>query len=674
MSQITVTHNTAKGLYEIRFRYDPATIAVVKALKCRWSPEGKFWWTKDPEVAKVLQRGAGAAVEAVNAEREATHAREAQAIADSRAVEADIVIPLSARCKARGMDFLPYQKAGIAYALGRSQVLIADEMGLGKTMQALGIINADETIRNALIIVPASLKANWAREARLWLSRPLRVEIVNGGAKPTGGVCIINYEMVRKLRPWIDSIAWDILIADEAHYLKNLKADRTVAVLGRKHKEEAQRRPPIAARRRVLMTGTPILNRPIELWPFVQALDPQGLGRNWKDFAVTYCAGHMKRTPGPYGRMVWDTLGASSLPELQARLRSSIMVRRLKSEVLTELPAKRRQIVLLRAESAAEKAAIAHEHTATDATLGALREAVERLSEDEASQAYKDAVEALSAAYSVSFEQMSAARHEVAMAKLDQCVAHVKDALESVDKLVVFAHHHDVIDGLVAALKDVGVARADGRDSNEVRDAAVQRFQSDPSLKVIVCSISAMGVGHTLTAASTVIFCELSYVPGLVQQAEDRCHRIGQRDHVLVQHLILDGSLDARMTEILVSKMDVIALAIDHAEHLASPELLAQPKAPEPPRDPRQPAPDDLTDDQIAAVHLAIQMLAGVCDGAQNLDGQGFNRFDARYGHALAACDSLTQAQAKAGRRLVWKYQRQYGPALFARIKGAPKT
>ena len=120
----------------------------------------------------------------------------------------------------------------MAYALQRSDTLIADEMGLGKTIQALGLINADKAIGNVLVVCPASLKLNWKREAQKWLTRPLKVSIANGAFNP-GGLVIVNYEQVKKYRAQIDAVQWDLLVVDEAHYLKNGKADRTAAVLGR---------------------------------------------------------------------------------------------------------------------------------------------------------------------------------------------------------------------------------------------------------------------------------------------------------------------------------------------------------------------------------------------------------------------------------------------------------
>jgi SWI/SNF-related matrix-associated actin-dependent regulator 1 of chromatin subfamily A len=572
----------------------------------------------------------------------------------------------------QGLAYLPYQLGGVAYAQARTDTLIADEMGLGKTIQALGIINADRTIANVLVICPASLKLNWSREAKKWLTRPLKVSIANGSFQP-GGLVIVNYEQVKKYRAQIDAVVWDLLVVDEAHYLKNPKADRTAIVLGKWNQDPKKVVNPIRAKRRVFLTGTPVLNRPIELWTLVHALDRKGLGANWKSFAIRYCAGRQ-------GRFGWDTSGASNLDELQAKLRASIMVRRMKADVLTELPAKRRSVIAFQALSAAEKAAVEHETQvvrATEDRLTALRARADEAKTWNDPAAYRKAVEELNQANMAAFTETSKVRHEVALAKVDQVVAHVRDCLENGQKIVVMAHHHDVIDQLAEALAEFGVVKFDGRMTLPNRDAAVHAFQNDKAIRVFIGGIQAAGVGITLTAASHVVFAELDWVPGNLAQAEDRCHRIGQTDSVLVQHLVLDGSLDCRMAQIIVDKMDVISAAVDSKDAdgaLAAPKLLDAPVAP--PAAPQKPVggngaqPGALTQEQIAAIHTALQIVAGLCDGAQALDGYGFSKIDTDFGHSLASRETLTAKQAQYGRVLAIKYQRQIPAELLATIKG----
>jgi SWI/SNF-related matrix-associated actin-dependent regulator 1 of chromatin subfamily A len=456
--------------------------------------------------------------------------------------------------------------------------------------------------------------------------------------------------------------------------IKNPKALRTHAILGSRDQSG------IKARRRVFLTGTPVLNRPAELWTLVYALDPNGLGRSWRGYHDRYCG----PTRGYQGRV--DYSGASHLDELQAKLRGTIMVRRLKVDVLKELPPKRRQVIVLKPESRAELEAIAREAEFTkkqDADMAAARAELARLSDDQASEAYKNAVRRLRQVEGVAFTETSAVRKAVAVAKVPRVVEHIRDFLdETGQKLVVMAHHHEVIDGIThELLRDVVVAKADGRDSNEKRQAEVDAFQNDPRVRVIVCSMQAMGVGHTLHAASTVIFAELDWVPGIVSQAEDRCHRIGQYDSVLAQHILLDGSLDCRMASLVVEKQEIMDRALDRATD-ALPEVsrLAAPQIPATPAKRTTDAPRTsgngssgeaiLTEAQILAVLDALRQLAGRCDGAYQLDGMGFNKLDSRFGKELASRAMLTQRQAQAGRTLCIKYQRQLSPLLVAIIKG----
>lgn len=657
---MTITVTREGDRWVARFPWSVEAKDIVKAAGFRFDPPRKLWWTDRPEIAAKLSGDTSALAEAV---RSAAEAREASVLA-SRATDAQIEIPLSEAARARGMGYFPFQRAGVAFCLSREAALLADEMGVGKTIQALGVINADASIRNVLVICPASLKLNWLREARLWLAREMPVALVNG-TLPAGGFCVTNYDMIAKQRAWIDSVEWDLLISDEAHFLKNDKAQRTRAVLGKWDRDEAKRVAPIRARRKLFLTGTPVLNRPVELWPLLHALDREGLGRNWQAFVTRYCAGH-KKPAGWRGPLVWDVSGASNLAELQAKLRASIMIRRLKADVLTELPAKRRQIIALQPQTARARKAVEDEARLTretEAKLAALRAAVEALDPETAQDRYEAAALALREAEKVAFAETSLVRHEVELAKLPQVIEHLSDLLDGSDqKLVVFAHHHDVLDELHAALAAFGALKADGRDSVPARDERVQRFQSDPAARVIVCGITAMGVGHTLTAASHVVFASLDWTPGNLLQAEDRCHRIGQRDSVLVQHIVLDGSLDARMTELIVGKMGVIADALDTA-----------PAARMPLRSPAEPASEQkpvsatgMPSEVKDAVRASLRLLAGVCDGAFARDDVGFNGRDARFGHSLAGQERLSDRQAEVALAMLRKYRRQIPADLYA--------
>jgi SWI/SNF-related matrix-associated actin-dependent regulator 1 of chromatin subfamily A len=562
-----------------------------------------------------------------------------ESIEASRATAAEIDLPHPA-----GLDYRPFQKAGIRYALDRDGVLIADEMGLGKTIQAIGVINADPSIKTGIIVCPKSLKLNWARELEKWLTRPLTVGIANGSL-PETDLIIINYEGLVKFQKELSSRDFDISVIDECHYIKNSKALRSKAVKA------------IKSRRKVRMTGTPIVNRPSELYNIIE-----DLGGNWGSFmtfAKRYCDAHQNR----YG---WDFSGSSNLDELQKRLRETVMVRRLKSEVLTELPRKIRQIIEVTAEDSTQKRAIEAEKTYEEQSqerLADLRASVE-LSKAESEEAYKAAVARLRDAMQVDFTEMAKLRHETALAKVPAVIDHVKNSLEdNNNKLIIAAHHHDVIDELMEGLAEFNPVKLTGESKEADRQAAVDRFQNDPDCRVFIGSITAAGVGITLTASSHVVFAELDWTPGNITQMEDRAHRIGQTDTVLVQHIVLADSLDARMAKMLVEKQEIIDSALDD-HHPDKNEIVYQPKvqaatASESVEKIEKEA-ENLTEEQISDIHKKLQYLAALDrDYAANRNGMGFNKIDSAIGHSLADRSILTPKQAALGKKLIQKYRKQ---------------
>ncbi len=589
------------------------------------------WW--QPLSAKVIE-----------AENEAIEASKAS----------DLDIELS--CP-KGLAYLPYQRAGIAYGMERPNVLIGDEMGLGKTIQAIGIINADPDAQRVLVICPASLRLNWRNELEKWLVRPATVGVVNGGKAAdwrhgTNGanIVVINYDVVRKHRQRIDARDWDVVIIDECQMIKNDKAARTRAVYGSK-KGGIE---PIKSRRTICLSGTPMVNRPVELWTLAQRMDPDGLGQNFFAFAKRYC--DAKRNG--FG---WDFSGNSNLDELQRKLRSTFMVRRLKKDVLTELPPKQRQVITLPANGASEAvAAEAAIHAKYAEQIEGLRDAVE-LAKAESEAVYAAAVEELNAAISGSIGEIAQARQDVALAKVPYVCDHVERALEG-GPVIIFAHHRSVVAKLLEHFGERARAIIGGTKMED-RQAAVEAFQAG-DIDVIIGN-EAMSTGLTLTRSQHVVCCELPWTPGEQSQREDRAHRIGQTGSVLVQHLVLDGSIDAYMAKQLVSKQNVIDKALDKGLQAIESQTLVptkfEPSTREVTRTELERVAEELTADQVAAIHEGLRTLAGYCDGAQSEDGCGFSKVDTRIGKSLAGQTELTKRQAALGQRLCRKYRRQLG-------------
>lgn len=390
--------------------------------------------------------------------------------------------------------------------LGRN-VILADEPGLGKTIQAAGLINLVKP-GSVLVVCPASLRLNWGYELDRWLDwRPydLRILSYEGAVAET----------------FSQDTPFGLAIFDEAHYLKNPGAKRTVACLG------------IPAERRLFLTGTPIVNRPMDLYPILKTV---GTKMSRIEFGKRYCAGHLKvvkwnyRTRKPM-KTVWDFSGSSRAEELNAALRKTCMVRRTKAEVLAELPPKTRQVIEVYAP-----------HQDDPEFRRIVFDGLEKAAESSGSLLRID------------FTSLSAARLETARRKLPHVLGILNDLLEE-GPVVVFAYHREIVDAVCEAVP--GGVRLYGGMTDAQKNEAVVKFQEGHS-RCFVGQITAAGTGITLTAASTVLFAEIDWVPGNMTQAEDRCHRIGQSDPVRVIHVTLKDSVDARIIQALVRKQEII--------------------------------------------------------------------------------------------------------------------
>ena len=534
--EIILTHSDNQ-FYFLKLAIEDKGIA--KDAGFRWDRDRRKWWTSDVDSAEKVREYAD---EKALTALETMKTAKATALEASRATDADAEVPVP-----DGLSYLPYQRAGIVYAVDHRNCLLADEMGLGKTIQAIGLINAIPEIANVLVICPASLKLSWKREMEKWLTRSLTMGIINSEI-PATDIVICNYDIVKKHAEKLKSKTWDLMICDESHYLKNPKAQRTQSVLGGKDVS------PIPATRKIFLTGTPVLNRPIELHPLLRALNVEW-AKNWRQYVRRYCDGRETR----WG---WDVSGASNTGELGEKLRSTLMIRREKSQVLAELPEKTHQLITLSPNGCA--AQIKKEQAAWEAHEEATKKHKEKIAklrkeEKTDTEAYREAVQAMRQAALASFAEISKLRHETAVKKIPHAVELVTNAVESEGSIVVFSHHTDVLDGIVDGVRKAGYTaeKIDGSVPVEKRQQIVDDFQAG-KINVFVGSIKAAGVGITLTKSSHVIFAELDWTPATIAQAEDRCHRIGQKNNVLVQHIVFDGSIDAMIAKKLVEKEEII--------------------------------------------------------------------------------------------------------------------
>lgn len=438
----------------------------------------------------------------------------------------------------------PFQRAGVLYASTAGKCIIADEMGLGKTIQ--GLATAEKRDAFPLVVVcPASLKINWYREAKTWLPQKV-VRILQGRENHLlngADIIICNYEILRhdivitvpskKLGILKEETKFPLVeafkqygvkgvILDESHYIKNPKAKQTKACI-----ELCKKRDTVT-----LLTGTPVLNKPVEIIPQLRAIDRfTSLFGTWKSFVNRYCEG----SQGDFG---YDVSGASNLEELNEKLRATCLVRRTKSEVLKELPAK----------------------TISTVYTSLARSQDEYLRELQNVRAELDGQPMSELTI---LTRIEALKQCVVKAKLNFVKDWVTEFLESGQKLVLFGWHTEQVEELHKHFSRNSMTIT-GKTPMDKRQLAVDRFQDPGSLiRLLICNIKAAGVGLTLTAASNVAFYEFGWTPAEHWQAEDRVHRYGQTDAVTAYYLIAENTIDEWIIDVIEQKREIVEMVTD---------------------------------------------------------------------------------------------------------------
>lgn len=469
----------------------------------------------------------------------------------SSAVHSDLFVKMGG-----GVVLRPYQAAAVEFITGRKGTLLVDPPGAGKTLTIVGVCNHLE-VKDALIVVPASVKIQFYEALKKAIAYDVEITIIKNGKSPlpSGGIIVVNYELVNKI-PGLRQRVYGLLACDEAHNLKNRKAGRTMHVLGGVVRDKERRVKAsfeaIAADVKVFATGTPAVNRPVELWNLLQACDKQRWS-NFLSFGTRYCAGHKNG----FG---WDFTGSSNIDELHSILRSTIMIRREKKDIQPFQPKKQRQLIKL--ENTLDKATIERDR-AMQAQLGGFHDLVGDLTDET----------------KVKFDEVAALRHKLALEKVPAAADFIAQFEEPV---VGMGHHKD-------ALKLVGdkLAKEGKRvlyytgDMNLVqRDEAKKAFMSGEA-DVLLGTIGAMGTGvdGLQHASNIMVFIESSYVPGHIEQAEDRLARDGQENVVLVYHLVIDGTYEVKVLQTAIDKEQVLAPLIQgrgHVEEVKADERIEE--------------------------------------------------------------------------------------------------
>jgi len=364
---------------------------------------------------------------------------------------------------------------------------------------------------------------------------------------------VLNLKSVRIDTPLSKSLRrkWGCLIVDEAHALKNPDTARSLAVLGPGGYHSL-------SSRSLFLTGTPMENYTREIWPLAAACCPSTFG-SWWDFARKYCGLHSEQR----GRKtVWVSDGSTHRSELQQKLRTTCMIRRLRDDVLPELPPKQRQLIVFPSDDVdwSKYPSLVKANQKFDESYDA---ASARLSAAKTQEEYLRAAKDLEKV-TVGFTEMSEIRHQTALLKLPLCLKHADDVLASIGHLVIFAHHKDVLEQIHEHYGEDSCVMYGDTNAKD-RMPMVREFQ-EGRRRVFIGGLRAAGVGITLTRAYVMSFFESDWNPATMYQAEDRLCRIGQKRSVLVYHPVLDHSVDANMVKKMLAKQAVVDSTLDRRE------------------------------------------------------------------------------------------------------------
>ena len=418
---------------------------------------------------------------------------------------------------------LEHQKEAIQKLLENKKFILADDMGLGKTTST--IISALETgAKKVLIICPATLKINWKREIENYSDRPIYIAESKNFSNEHDFV-IANYDIIKNFhdpKKKEDSVIlnsnFDLVIVDEAHYIKNATAQRTKLINDIVKKTE----------RLWLLTGTPMTSRPMDYFNLLSLVDSP-VSKNWMAYAIRYCAGYQFNAGG---RKIWNVTGASNLEELRDRTSGTIL-RRLKENVL-DLPDKIITPVYLKLKS-----------KAYEDVMGEYYDWYDKNPEE-------------SKSLTVQFSKLTKVRQIIADEKIHQTIEIAENIIEQGKKVIIFCNFTDSLNKIVEHFGKTAV-KLDGSMAQHERQYSVDQFQENEKIKVFVGNIKAAGTGITLTAGEAAIFNDLSFLPSDHAQAEDRSYRYGQKNNVLVYYPIYQNTIESIIYDILNNKKQVIA-------------------------------------------------------------------------------------------------------------------
>jgi SWI/SNF-related matrix-associated actin-dependent regulator 1 of chromatin subfamily A len=519
-AKLTEYIESGKGAILLKFPFDNETLNFVRSIKDRQYNKEKNYWTC-PLLKETIEKLKSFGFK-LDEQLEDYIYKPINLYPDIKQIE----IP--------GLKGIlrPFQNIGVAITDKlNGNALIADEQGLGKTVESLSYLQLHPEHRPVIIVAPSCVKLKWAKEAHDWLVRA-KVQILSGEtqAKIYGEIVIINYDILQYWVKSLQNLNAKVLICDECHFLKNNLAKRTKSL-----NKIARGIPHIIG-----LTGTPIENRPIEIYNIWHLIDPIGCP-DYFDFGLKFCDGKFKNNK-------WDFSGSSNEKELHNKLVSSIMIRRLKKDVLPELPDK------------------IYSH-----------EPIELSNLEEYNFAHEDFIRCVTGQEKTSikkiYSKIENLKQLAVMGKLKQSFDWIDNFIETDEKLVIYAHHKFLVDELMKRYKNIA-RKIDGSVSAIKREEASEEFYNNPKIKLFIIS-EAGGVGINLTIASHVAILELPWNKSVLEQIIDRLHRFGQLKCVNIYYLLAAGTIEEKIANIIDRKYRMTSAIID-GKDVTSEDLLTE--------------------------------------------------------------------------------------------------
>ena len=535
-----------KFKYAFEFNFNLETLTFCRALKEKYGAglfcyEPRSWRFNDLQFVSIIRNrypdtwideNMHQDIEEFEIGKQLTQLRLKKAIELKSKVSSELEIP-----QLKG-NLLPYQKVAVEFFDNNNgKAILADTMGLGKTFSALGYAVHSKK-KKILVVCPASVKFVWEAEVEKWTKlKPLLMDsktVLSPAVYSQHDIFIINYDILKRFALTLASLRFDLGIADEFHYIKNITAQRT-----KLSKAILAKIPSI-----LLLSGTPFLSRPVELFNGLQLMDPLTWS-NWRKFTERYCGGHQ----GYFG---WDSSGATNIEELRERI-SPYFLRRTKEDVLKELPPKRK--IHFPVELSAE---IQKEYKLAEKDfINYLREVKKKREFD-----------VQRAANAEKLVKLNYLREITTRGKVGIAEEIINNTIDGGEKIVVFSVFNAPLEELKEKFGDSAVLLTGKVDAKE-RKKLIEKFQNIDKYKIFLGGIKSAGVGITLTSASNVLFIDYSWNPADHEQATDRIHRIGQKaDSINIYQLFALNTVDHRLKQILDKKQLLFDQLIDGKDPL----------------------------------------------------------------------------------------------------------